>query len=75
MSDPIEFQRRSMRSNVASFLHSGYFYEDKTDGIYRPTWKGACLMAWNLRWPVRPIRRWIRQCRAARLLGKLGLEQ
>ena len=75
IDDPAEFLRRAMRADTDTFLDTGYYYEDPKYGIYRPTWRGACLMAWKSTWPVKPIRALIKKRRAAELLRELGLEQ
>jgi hypothetical protein len=74
IDDPAEFLRRSMRADTDTFLETGYYYEDPKYGIYRPTWRGACLMAWKSLWPVKPLRQLMRNRRAAELLRELGLE-
>ena len=55
-------------------LAHGLFARDQAAGVYRPTWKGACLMAWGRLWPVGAIRRTLRRRRAARTLRELGME-
>lgn len=47
---------------LAHYMATGYFYLDESHGVYRPTWKGACLMTWRLLRPIRPFyRAWRRQ--------------
>lgn len=55
-------------------LALGLFARDEAAGVYRPTWKGACLMAWGRLWPVGAIRHALRRRRAARTLRELGME-
>jgi hypothetical protein len=74
IDDPAEFLRRSMRAEADTFVDTGYYYEDPKYGIYRPTWRGACLMAWKSTWPIKPIRQFVRKRRAAEFLRALGLE-
>ena len=74
LKDPAEFLRRSMHADAERCLDTGYYYEDVNRGVYRPTWRGACLMAWKSTWPVKPIRRFIRKCRSSQLLSELELD-
>lgn len=72
--DPAEFLRQSIRADGERFLDTGYYYEDADRGVYRPTWRGACLMAWKSTWPVKPIRQLIRKRRSRALLSELGVD-
>ena len=75
IEDPVEYLRQRWRTESATFAETGYFYYDEKHDVYRPTWRGAYLMAWKLLWPVKPILGLIRKRRAARLLRELGLEK
>jgi hypothetical protein len=75
IEDPVEYLRQRWRAESATFLETGYFYHDEKHDVYRPTWRGAYLMAWKLLWPVKPILLLIRKRRAARLLRELGLKR
>jgi hypothetical protein len=73
--NPAEFLRTSRREQTAKHIESGHFYLDEEGRRYRPTWKGAILMAWKQRWPIKPIRDWSLQRRAGRMLRELGLDR
>jgi hypothetical protein len=75
IEDPAEYLRQRWRTESATFLETGYYYHDEKHDVYRPTWRGAYLMAWKLLWPVKPILGLIRKRRAARLLRELGLKK
>jgi hypothetical protein len=70
---PEELGRDFERDNARD-ARSGYWYLDAGDGKYRPTWKGAVLMAWKLAWPMGALRRALRRRRAAALLRRLEAE-
>lgn len=55
--------------NQAEF---GYMYLDAAAGVYRPTLKGAFLMAWKLAWPVKHVREGMAKRTAVRTLRSLG---
>jgi hypothetical protein len=64
------------RSEGRAFPHwiaSGYYYLDESARVYRPTWKGACLMTWKSLWPVSALRRALRMRKASRALRQLGV--
>ncbi|HPM80241.1 MAG TPA: hypothetical protein PLF81_06050 [Candidatus Anammoximicrobium sp.] len=48
---------------------TGYLAEDASG--FRPSFKGAWIMAWQELWPVKGIRRWRERHRAERLLAEL----
>jgi hypothetical protein len=50
----------------------GYMYLDEASGDYRPTLKGAFLMAWKLAWPVKQVREAMAKREAAATLRSLG---
>lgn len=50
----------------------GYLFLDEAAGVYRPTLKGACLMAWQLAWPVKQAREALARRGAAVMLRRLG---
>ena len=72
--DPAEFLRESFRKETTKFVETGYYYLDEIDQVYRLTWKGAILIVWKTRWPVKQIRALSRRYRGARLLRELGLD-
>jgi hypothetical protein len=74
MNDPAEFLRQQIHNDTAKFAETGYFYFDETHERYRPTWTGACLMAWKSLWPASAIRRAIRRRTTKRMLEELGLD-
>jgi hypothetical protein len=52
-------------------VEMGYYRLDEASDVYRPTWKGACLITWKQLWPVGAIRRALRRWRAARMIRDL----
>lgn len=52
---------------------AGYLWFDATAGKYRPTWKGAFLMTWQLLFPAKNLLLAARDRRAAALLRELGV--
>lgn len=48
---------------------TGYLAEESTG--FRPSFKGAWIMAWQELWPIKAIRRWREQRRAEQLLEEL----
>jgi hypothetical protein len=59
---------------LAHFVETGYFSFDETNGVYRPSWKGAALMTWRLLWPMRPVYRAWRRRPTHKLLRELGVD-
>jgi len=51
----------------------GWLWFDEQYEVFRPTWKGACLMTWKLAWPVSAYRRALRRRNARRLLEEWDL--
>jgi len=72
--DPAGFLADSMTRELRQQVDTGYLWMDQRANVYRPTWKGACLMTWKLVSPVREVREWREQRRARALLRELGLE-
>lgn len=60
------------RENEIS-VQAGYLWYDASAGKYRPTWKGAFLMTWQLLFPVKNLLLAARDRRAAALLRELGV--
>jgi hypothetical protein len=54
-------------------LECGYYELDQEHRVLRLTWKGACLTAWKLIWPVGAIRMAYRRWLARRMLRRLEL--
>jgi hypothetical protein len=73
--NPAEFLRADRRDHATKQVETGYYYLDVESGVYRPTWKGAILMAWKLLSPVRSVRRIWGHRKAIRILRELGLER
>ena len=57
--------------DIAKQAEFGYYYLDKENERYRPTWKGAFLMTWKLAWPIYPIRKSMLRNREKALLKSL----
>jgi hypothetical protein len=64
----------SMIEEMEAQLGTGYLYLSPAEKMYRPTAKGAFLMAWKLLWPMKTILRARRDRTARRLQAELGLE-
>jgi hypothetical protein len=73
--DPFAYLVASETKQLAGQIGTGYYWLDETRRQYRPTWKGAVLMAWKLLWPVGAIRRMWRRLRGWWTLRGLGLPQ
>jgi len=41
----------SMTKELVAAAAAGYMYLDEASDVYRPTWKGAFLMGWQVIWP------------------------
>jgi hypothetical protein len=64
-SDPVDYQRRLETASKEHMVRCGYWWLDADTQVYRPTWKGAILMALRLLPPCRQLIRWQRTRRAA----------
>jgi hypothetical protein len=73
IKDPADFLRKSQLKEQAKYPESGYYYHDEEHQVYRPTWRGAILMAWKLLWPVKQIRAMLGRAKTARLLREVGM--
>jgi hypothetical protein len=73
-NEAIECFRASLRKEITDQAAIGWLYYDEENEVFRPTWKGACLMTWKLCWPVSLIRRVRRRQRAKQLLADWNLE-
>jgi hypothetical protein len=71
--DPEAFLIEGRDRVIAHHVETGYYSYDRIHDIMRPTWKGAILMTWRLRWPVRPLYFAWRQQRTQRLLRELDV--
>ena len=60
--------RRAHLREISAQVALGYSYLDENSGVYRPTWKGACLMAWKCMRPISTNRRALVRRRMSRLL-------
>lgn len=63
----------SMHEEQALQVQAGRMRLDAAAGAYRPTLKGAYLMAWGLMWPIKPFRQWQLQQRSRALQRELAL--
>jgi hypothetical protein len=70
----IDYLRQEWRDDMARNVAVGYFRLDEPAGVYRPTFKGACLMTWRLLFPVKTLRRLAQRWQARRLVRELGLK-
>ncbi len=64
-SHPVDYQRRLETVSKDHMVRCGYWWLDEDHRVYRPTWKGAILMAWRSLPPWRQLIRWQRTRRAA----------
>lgn len=71
--DPVAFLIAGRNRAHAHWVAAGYWYHDESHGVYRPTWKGACLMTWRVLRPVRPLYHVWRRRPTRRLLRELGI--
>jgi hypothetical protein len=71
--DPEAFLIEGRDRVLAHHVATGYYYYDRNHDVLRPTWKGAFLMTWRLRWPVRPLFFARRRRRTQKLLRELGI--
>ena len=62
-----------MRKDYERQVEFGYMFLGTRSATYRPTWKGASLMAWKLTWPVSAIRSWGMRAKARATMRRLGL--
>lgn len=72
--EAVERLRASLRKEFTDQVAVGWLYFDEENDVFRPTWKGACLMTWKLCWPVGWIRRMRRRKRAQQLLEEWDVE-
>jgi hypothetical protein len=62
-----EFLSDGVVLEIERQIGTGYFLRDDDAGVYRPTWKGAVLMAWKMLPPVAAVRWLLVRWRAAAL--------
>lgn len=67
-SQAIEAFREALVKEFTDQVEVGWLWCDESHDVFRPTWKGACLMVWKLCWPVSTLRRAARRKNARRLL-------
>jgi len=58
INDPGAYLAETVKEEWQRQLDGGEVFVNEADQTYRPTWKGAVLMALRLRWPWRHLRRW-----------------
>jgi hypothetical protein len=63
----VEYLQDQTERQVERQIPTGYYVRDERAGVYRPTWKGAVLMAWKLLPPISAVRWLLLLRRAARL--------
>ena len=71
----IQAVHNSIAKEYEKQVRAGYFYLDREEGVYRPTWKGAFLMTWKLIWPFTLFRNILVRRRANRLINELMGEE
>ena len=64
-SHPVDYQARLETASKEHMVRCGYWWLDEDNRVYRPTWKGAILMALRSLPPCRQLIRWQRTRRAA----------
>lgn len=72
--DPAEYLRADQQRMLARIAEAGFFQHDAARPVYHLTWKGALLVTWKHKWPIKPIRQMVGRRRARRLLRELGLD-
>lgn len=72
--EAVERFRASLHKEFTDQVAVGWLYFDEENDVFRPTWKGACLMTWKLCWPVSWFRRMRRRKRAMQMLEEWDLE-
>ena len=68
----MEVLRESIERELDSQAELGGLHLDEDEGLYRPTWAGAFLMAWTALWPVTFIRRMLHRYRAKSWVRQAG---
>jgi hypothetical protein len=66
-TDVTTYLSRNLIAEMDRQVQIGYYFLDADAECYRPTWKGAMLMAWKSMWPITWIRWARRRLHAARL--------
>jgi hypothetical protein len=66
-----DYLRRHSDDQRAHWIKEGYYRLDSAAQLYRPTWKGAVLLAWKQLWPLKPLSRAWRKHQTNKLLRKL----
>jgi hypothetical protein len=69
--DAAAYQLAILVGELEDAARAGYMELPPGGKMYRPTWKGAFLMAWKQMWPAKGLLRAVRDVRAARLLMEL----
>src|SRR5690606_2251244 len=60
-SQAIDRFRAALVKEFIDQVEVGWLWVDEGHDVFRPTWKGACLMVWKLCWPVGALRRQARR--------------
>jgi len=61
----------SMTKELVAAAAAGYMYLDEASDVYRPTWKGAFLMGWQVIWPGSAIVKARMRRQVAPILGQV----
>jgi hypothetical protein len=72
-SEALDRLRAGMLKEQTDQVEIGWLWFDEQYDVFRPTWKGACLMAWKLAWPVSAYRQSARRRRAWAFLREWDL--
>lgn len=74
-SQAIDRFREALVKEFTDQVDVGWLWYDEFHDVFRPTWKGACLMVWKLCWPVSTLRRAARRKNARRLLREWDMTE
>jgi hypothetical protein len=70
VGDPAAFLSAQQKREFEEQVATGYYTHDEAEDVYRPTWKGACLMTWKLLPPWKQIAEGRVRREAERLLAE-----
>jgi hypothetical protein len=60
-----------MREELERQVPNGYMFLSESEGLFRPTWKGAFLMTWKQLFPFKQLREAYRDRRAKQLVAEI----
>jgi hypothetical protein len=70
IDDPVAYLAKTSSEEWQRQVDRGEAVVDESDQVFRPTWKGAVLMALRLHWPWRQLRRGSLERRSRRFLRR-----